>query len=62
MHKDRMDMVLEIALIVEKEDCIMVVETERTIRMAVIMVIESTDPEMGFTKQIRGIMIGPVTE
>ena len=30
--------------------------------MAIIMVIEVTDPEMGITKHIIGIMTGPVTE
>ena len=49
MDKDGIDRALEIDLIVEKEDCIIVVETEGTIRMVIIMVIEATDPEMGIT-------------
>ena len=55
-------MSLEIDLIVEKEVCIIVAETEGTIRMAIIMVIEATDLEMGIIKQIIGIMTGPVIE
>ena len=62
MGKDRIDMALEIDLIVEKEVCIIVAETEGTIRMAIIIVIEAKDPEMGITKQIIGIMTGLVTE
>ena len=56
MDKDRIDMALEIDLIVEKEVCITVVETEGTIRMAIIIEIEVRDPEMGNTKQIIGIV------
>ena len=55
-------MALEVDLIVEKEDPIIVAETEGTIRMAITMVIEATDPEMGIIKQIIGIMTGPVIE
>ena len=62
MDKDRIDMALEIGLIVEKEDHITVVETQETIRMAIIMVIEATDAEIGITKQIIDIMTGPVTD
>ena len=62
MDKDRIDMALEIDLIVEKEVHITVAETEGTIRMAIIMVIEVTDPEMGITKQIIGIVIGLIIE
>ena len=62
MDKDRIDMALEIDLIVEKEVLITVAETEGTIRMAIIMVIEVTDPEMGITKQIIGIVIGLIIE
>ena len=62
MDKDRIDMALEIDLIVEKEVCIIVEETEGTIRMAIIMVIEVTDPGMGITKQIIGIVIGLIME
>ena len=58
VDKDRIDMALEIDLIVEKEVHIIVAETEGTIRMAIIMVIEVTNPEMGITKQIIGIMTG----
>ena len=38
--KTRIDMALEIDLIVEKEVCITVAETEGIIRMAIIMVIK----------------------
>ena len=62
VDKDRIDMALEIDPIVEKEVCITVAETEGIIRMAIIMVIEVTDPEMGITKQIIGIMTGLITE
>ena len=62
MDKDRIDMALEIDLIVEKEVCIIVAETEGTIRMAIIMVIEATDSKMGIIKQIIGIMTGLVIE
>ena len=55
-------MALEMDLIVEKEVHIIVAETEGIIRMAVIMVIEVTDPEMQNTKQIIGIMTGLVIE
>ena len=55
-------MALEIDLIGGKEVHIIVVETEGIIRMALIMVIEVTDPEMGITKQIIGIMTGLVIE
>ena len=54
-------MALEIDLIVEKEVCITVAETEGTIRMAIIMVTEVTDPEM-ITKQIIAIVIGLIIE
>ena len=62
MDKDRIDMAVEIDLIVEKELHIIVAETEGTIRMAIIMVIEVTDPKMGSTKQIIGIVIGVIIE
>ena len=62
MDKDRIDMVLEIDPIVEKEVHIIVAETEGIIRMAIIMVIEVTDLEMGNTKQIIGIVIGVIIE
>ena len=62
VDKDRIDTVLEIDLIVEREVHITVVETEGTIRMAIIMVTEVTDPEMGITKQIIGIVIGLIIE
>ena len=54
-------MALEIDLIVEKEVHITVAETEGTIRMAIIMVTEATDPEI-ITKQIIGIVIGLIIE
>ena len=50
VDKDRIDKALEIDLIVGKEVCIIVAETEGIIRKAMIMVIEVTDPEMGITK------------
>ena len=62
MDNDRIDMALEIDLIVEKDVHIIVAETEGIIRMAVIMVIGVTDPVMGITKQITGIMIGLIIE
>ena len=62
MDKDRIDMALEIDPIVEKEVHITVAETEGIIKMAIIMVIEVTDPEMGITKQIIDIMTGLITE
>ena len=62
MDKDRIDMALETNLVVEKEVHIIVVETEGTTRMVIIMVIEATDPEMGIIKHITGIMTGPVIE
>ena len=55
-------MALEIDLIVEKEVHVIVAETEGTIRMAINMVIEATDPEMGITKQIIDIIAGLVIE
>ena len=61
MDKDRIDMALEIDLIVEKEVHITVAETEGTIRMAINMVTEVTDPET-ITKQIIGIAIGLIIE
>ena len=41
---------------------IIVTEIEGTIRMAIVMVIEATDLEMGIIKQIIDIMTGPVIE
>ena len=55
-------MALEIGLIVEIEVCITATETEGTIRMAIIMVTEVTDQEMGITKRILGIVIGLTIE
>ena len=55
-------MALEIDLTVEIEVQITVAETEGTIRIAIIMVIEVTDPEMVITKQIIGIVIGLIIE
>ena len=61
VDKGRIDMVLEIDLPVEKEVCITVAEMEGTIRMAIIMVTEVTDPEM-IIKHIIGIVIGLIIE
>ena len=62
MDKDRIDMALEMDLIAEKDICIIVAETEGTIRRAILLVIEVTDPEMGITQQIIGIVIGLIIE
>ena len=48
MDKDRIDIALEIDLIVEKEVHTIVAETEGIIRMVTIMVTEVTDPEIGY--------------
>ena len=48
--------------LVEKEGPIIVAETEGTIRMAITMVIQATDPEMGIIRKIIGIMTDPVIE
>ena len=62
MDKDRIDMALEIGFILEIEVCLTAKQTEGTIRMAIIMVTELTDPEMGITKQIIGTVIGLTIE
>ena len=54
-------MILETDLIVEIEVHIIVEETEEIIRIAIIIVIEVIDPEMGNIKQI-GIMVEPIIE
>ena len=62
MDKDRINMALEIDLIVEKEVHIIMAETEGIIRMAIIVVIEVTDLEMENTIQTIGIVIGLIIE
>ena len=51
-----------IDLIVGKEVNIIAAVTEGTIRMAIIMVIEVIEPEIGIIKQIIGKMTGPIIE
>ena len=60
MDKDIIDIVLETDLIAENEVCMIVAEVEETIKMAIIMVIEVIDPEMGDMSQILDIMIDPI--
>ena len=62
MDKDRIDMILQIDHIAEREVHIIVVEIEGTIRTTIIIVMEATDLEMEIIKPIIGRMTGPIIE